>query len=1261
MNNSDNFFKLVSDFKQNIDWLNSVLLDDENSSIVVNGTEKPSISKAIKKQFSELQSMVSGRLAFETKADLENSINHSDNTLAEVWNDSVPGNNGLYGILSGKWFKSVYDVISALSANKEIINVLEQKSQFSARTQADSEIENLLNPLAIKRNSTPSVDGYAPNLSYDSSDFIVVNPSATYWVRSYISDNEVNNFAGRNIYWYNNNRELISGVENTDYSNGPHKAPDNACFVKISWKNANANEYLVYFGESQNPLNPEWKGVVCTDSGADFFVSNLFCPKVIQEQFNEDSVPSRNSVKHLIKEIGLSGIQEGKVKPDESKRNIFNPETVVAGKYMQPTGEIVDHSGYSISDYIPVAGATLYTGNYLGSNKEIFRKICFFDKTLTVVNGGIDAWNSQFITPDLTAFVVVTVSSGQPASNYCLLKGESYEYYEYDPVFKLVNILNPFEDVIDNTFINPDGSIFEHNSYRATGYIPVESGKIYTASIKWDLNINTVIRKTCFFDVYKRVVPGGYDNPAMTDNLSVPDNVKFVRISVQNQYPLLDYCLLEGTEKQYKLFSLMSYVRLKDGYNEQFDNPNDIVSRRNLIDFVSNENNRTVTLYNSEKILFTGCSYDEGGYSLKGKNWIDRLSERHDYICGNYATGGYYILAIANSLAKNQDKYGITPNQFNPTYITIANNGNEPLSTFGYTLDLYKEQILLAKNSIENVGAKMILGTNHQVNGNQLLEANLKSMALELGVDYMGIGHIGEKVMSQSYRNFWKGSHPNVRGLSFTSGEWQYFFEKMPRPKRAIKVFRPRSGVQIEPANLSYDNNDQRVLKFKEILLGGRSMNDADGSSSQYDRMTLPFTMQENKSEYAALLSGKEVFFYNAVLVEFITNHIGIDGFNAVLSGSEGIQWYVMNNRGVNNLPPLAVNTALVFQVSESDYFNFNDDVGKKFTSLLVNNGNTEFSFDGKVKSFSMGRGYFLCFTSDSNNPEKIDSAGVINRVSGGSVPVIKHLTKYTYHYKFWSGMHQPSGKWEIVPAIYHNSKYCIENINSARKYQQYDKIKLLGLKSGKFSISGMQLTTTGGKAKPQTIKEITQKPTGLELIEDRGFDKESIKWNLNGNIVEQMPESVRSYPESLFFGGKEHHVSLTKDDSGFGNPLSRIINVPQKQTDLRGFQRFVVRVIARVFPKIYDPDVTPDQYHADMPQITHDSCDYGSLLMVLSDGSGADFTQRKLVDVGWQEIIFETSLPPFVDQIRLDLLRDVDQFDTENEIQLFDVSCQLI
>lgn len=126
MSNSTNFFTLIADFENNVEWLNKVLLGDENTTVIINGIHKPSISKDIEDKWAAISAIVhGGRIVFETRAALLASGNPPSGVLlAEVWQDAVAENNGLYGWTGSVWEKSQYDSIEKVESEIRKTNEL---------------------------------------------------------------------------------------------------------------------------------------------------------------------------------------------------------------------------------------------------------------------------------------------------------------------------------------------------------------------------------------------------------------------------------------------------------------------------------------------------------------------------------------------------------------------------------------------------------------------------------------------------------------------------------------------------------------------------------------------------------------------------------------------------------------------------------------------------------------------------------------------------------------------------------------------------------------------------------------------------------------------------------------------------------------------------------------------------------------------------------------------------------------------------------
>ena len=104
------FPDLLTSFEEAVEALKVKLSQDPNSSTNYNGEYLQSIVKDVEDQFAAIQAMVQGRLTYETKAAMDAAgAPPAGTVLAEVWRESIEGNNGLYGWTGSAWEKSSYD------------------------------------------------------------------------------------------------------------------------------------------------------------------------------------------------------------------------------------------------------------------------------------------------------------------------------------------------------------------------------------------------------------------------------------------------------------------------------------------------------------------------------------------------------------------------------------------------------------------------------------------------------------------------------------------------------------------------------------------------------------------------------------------------------------------------------------------------------------------------------------------------------------------------------------------------------------------------------------------------------------------------------------------------------------------------------------------------------------------------------------------------------------------------------------------------
>ncbi|WP_339612306.1 hypothetical protein [uncultured Pseudoalteromonas sp.] len=117
------FFSLVTELETLLEQLNMILTGASDQTVEVNGVTKDSISKAIQDHFAALQSMIGGHLSYETKALMVAAGEPDHDELAEVWNDNIAENNGLYGFSNGSWIKSKFSIQNIIDPSNNSLPV----------------------------------------------------------------------------------------------------------------------------------------------------------------------------------------------------------------------------------------------------------------------------------------------------------------------------------------------------------------------------------------------------------------------------------------------------------------------------------------------------------------------------------------------------------------------------------------------------------------------------------------------------------------------------------------------------------------------------------------------------------------------------------------------------------------------------------------------------------------------------------------------------------------------------------------------------------------------------------------------------------------------------------------------------------------------------------------------------------------------------------------------------------------------------------
>lgn len=178
------FFSLVTELETLLGQLNIILAGTDGETVTVNGVEKDSISKAIKEHFSYIETIVQGRIAYKTKANMLADLDHDEDTLAEVVADGEK--NGLYyktGISGeGTWQKSDLDRIDSIrnklvSTSQSLLNIMADR--LDDKLSDNTTIPSIAWGLVDKSGKMALAVNKRGNLVTSSSEEVSVNLART--------------------------------------------------------------------------------------------------------------------------------------------------------------------------------------------------------------------------------------------------------------------------------------------------------------------------------------------------------------------------------------------------------------------------------------------------------------------------------------------------------------------------------------------------------------------------------------------------------------------------------------------------------------------------------------------------------------------------------------------------------------------------------------------------------------------------------------------------------------------------------------------------------------------------------------------------------------------------------------------------------------------------------------------------------------------------------------------------------------------------
>lgn len=262
-------------------------------------------------------------------------------------------------------------------------------------------------------------------------------------------------------------------------------------------------------------------------------------------------------------------------------------------------------------------------------------------------------------------------------------------------------------------------------------------------------------------------------------------------------------------------------------------------------------------------------SYTASYYVVKDKSYLAQLSQLSPYRHLSFGVSGDDLLDAQYRAINGSAATGATLKAMNARYFVIAsltNDGQFRLVDQTY----YAENLRRLIDTIRAYGTEPIVATEFPATS--IEHALLSRVAEETGCAFIDCTTLNREVGGLQVGPFHQG-HPGSRtGGVFWMAMLDYI-DRMPRPDRAIKIYRRRQGWPVStPADLLYKDRVDRAKRWKELTTFHYSFDTA--SEGKYDELgqlnyngeTPGYTAQVD--EYLKIASGQAVSFTDYALLE---------------------------------------------------------------------------------------------------------------------------------------------------------------------------------------------------------------------------------------------------------------------------------------------------------------------------------------------------------------------------------------------------------
>lgn len=288
-----------------------------------------------------------------------------------------------------------------------------------------------------------------------------------------------------------------------------------------------------------------------------------------------------------------------------------------------------------------------------------------------------------------------------------------------------------------------------------------------------------------------------------------------------------------------------------------------------------------------------GDSYTAAHYVLKDKAYISVVSALSPYRHVNYALSGNDALDMQYRVVNEISTLGTKLQTAKVRYVFITSLTNDAQYRTA-DLTFYAENIRRLVETVRALGPEPVITTEFPASTAE--HALLRRIAQEMGCGFIDCTSYNSEIGGLQVGPFHQG-HPGTRTGGVFALPMIDYIDRMPKPDRAIKIFRRRSTFAVSGiADLLYTGRLDRTRKWKELTLGHYSLTPESKFEelSQLGTIGVDWNYVEQQDEYQRLIAGNTVNFtdYGLIEVSLPGNASTLEAVEITLGVGTGVTLY---------------------------------------------------------------------------------------------------------------------------------------------------------------------------------------------------------------------------------------------------------------------------------------------------------------------------------------------------------------------------------